>query len=82
MAAIDAAWLDAGLRPLVARIPGHRHRHRHNWANRNPGVVLVFCIVFLVGLGIVALFAYRKWMARKAAKQAMEGDIDINIVIA
>jgi cytochrome c-type biogenesis protein CcmH/NrfG len=45
---------------------------RSNWASREPGVILVFCIVFLVGLGIVALFAYRKWMAMKAKKQSFE----------
>ncbi|KAJ5358862.1 uncharacterized protein N7496_011275 [Penicillium cataractarum] len=45
---------------------------RGNWASREPGVILVFCIVFLVGLGIVALFAYRKWMTRKAKKQTFE----------
>lgn len=71
MAAIDPAWLDTGLHQLVTRVP--RRKHRHNWAHRNPGVVLVFCIVFIVGLGVVSLFAYRKWMARKAAKQTVEG---------
>jgi hypothetical protein len=43
---------------------------RGNWASREPGVILVFCILFLVGLGIVSLFVYRKWMARKAKKQS------------
>lgn len=45
---------------------------RSNWASREPGVILVFCIVFIVALGIVALFAYRKWMVRKARKQTFE----------
>jgi hypothetical protein len=45
---------------------------RGNWASREPGVILVFCIVFIVALGIIALFAYRKWMARKAKKQSFE----------
>ncbi|KAH8434004.1 uncharacterized protein LDX57_011640 [Aspergillus melleus] len=45
---------------------------RSNWASRNPGVVLVFCIVFIVGFGIVSLFLYRQWMARKAKKAAVE----------
>ncbi|KAJ5883828.1 uncharacterized protein N7473_010714 [Penicillium subrubescens] len=45
---------------------------RGNWASREPGVILVFAIVFLVGLGIVSLFVYRKWMARKAKKQSFQ----------
>lgn len=45
---------------------------RSNWASREPGVILVFCIVFIVALGIVALFAYRKWMAWKVKKQKFE----------
>ncbi|KAF9884803.1 hypothetical protein FE257_001219 [Aspergillus nanangensis] len=32
----------------------------------------LFCIVFVVGLGVVSLFAYRKWMAMKAKKQTYE----------
>lgn len=45
---------------------------RSNWAGENPGVILVFCIVFIVGLGIVLLFAYRRWMKRKAEKETYE----------
>lgn len=45
---------------------------RDNWAAENPGVILVFCIVFVVGFGIVALFAYRRWMKRKADKETYE----------
>jgi hypothetical protein len=45
---------------------------RSNWASENPGVVLVFCIVFLVGVGIISLFVYRRWMARKAKKASFD----------
>jgi hypothetical protein len=45
---------------------------KRNWASENPGPILVFCIVFVVGLGILSLFAYRKWMARKARRQTYE----------
>lgn len=45
---------------------------KRNWASDNPGPILVFCIVFVVGLGVLSLFAYRKWMARKAKKQSYE----------
>ncbi|RJE22882.1 hypothetical protein PHISCL_04778 [Aspergillus sclerotialis] len=53
------------LQHLTKRADDHK-----NWAHANPGVVLVFCIVFIVGCGIIALFLYRKWMARKAVKAA------------
>ncbi|KAI5287279.1 hypothetical protein KEM54_006106 [Ascosphaera aggregata] len=45
---------------------------RSNWAGRNAGVVLVFCIIFIVACGILFLVIYRKMMARKARRmQAM-----------
>ncbi|KAJ9201779.1 hypothetical protein DTO166G4_1935 [Paecilomyces variotii] len=63
-----------------ATVPGvggpdlsRRRHHRHNWAAREPGVVLVFCIVFLVACGFLALFLYRRWLARKAIKAAEDG---------
>jgi hypothetical protein len=45
---------------------------RGNWASREPGVILVFAILFVVALGIASLFVYRKWMARKAKKQSFQ----------
>ncbi|KAJ5204312.1 uncharacterized protein N7498_005191 [Penicillium cinerascens] len=47
-------------------------KREKNWAAREPGVVLVFCIVFLVACGIISLFAYRRWMKRKAEKETYE----------
>ncbi|KAJ5312778.1 hypothetical protein N7508_003608 [Penicillium antarcticum] len=49
---------------------------RDNWANKNRGVVLVFAIVFLVVVGIIALFAYRRWLKRKAEKESYETTSD------
>ena len=59
---------------IQALTPHIRHEivKRSNWASENPGVILVFCIVFIVGVGIVSLFAYRLWMKRKAKKQSFE----------
>lgn len=68
MAAISLIGRETGL----DRIVRNRHRHR-NWASANPGVILVFCIVFIVAACIICLFGYRKWMARKAEKQSMAG---------
>ncbi|KAJ5558207.1 hypothetical protein N7535_008422 [Penicillium sp. DV-2018c] len=49
---------------------------RGNWADKNRGVVLVFCIVFLVVVGIMALFGYRKFLKRKAEKESYETSSD------
>lgn len=46
----------------------HQLVRRENWASHNAGVVLVFCIVFIVATGLITLFIYRKWTARKAGK--------------
>lgn len=39
-----------------------------NWASREAGVVVVFCIVFVVAVGLIGLFISKKLAARKAAK--------------
>ncbi|KAJ5180592.1 hypothetical protein N7492_003802 [Penicillium capsulatum] len=50
----------------------HAIAKRSNWASKNPGVVLVFCIVFIVAVGVFSLLAYRKWMKRRASKIVIE----------
>lgn len=42
---------------------------RENWARQEAGVIVVFCIVFIVGVGLIALFISKKLAARKADKQ-------------
>lgn len=62
--------------PVVARaeavshlgLTTHQLVKRDNWASENAGVVLVFCIVFIIAVGLIILFIYRKWLARKAAR--------------
>jgi predicted MFS family arabinose efflux permease len=62
---------------VIGKVYDHKHTHellkRHNWASRNPGVILVFCIVFLVVLGFFTLFIYRRMLRRNAEKQAFTG---------
>ena len=41
---------------------------RSNWAGREAGVIVVFAIVFVVAVGLSALFIHKKLAARKAAK--------------
>ena len=60
----------------VASPPLHEVAKRGNWADRNRGVVMVFCIVFLVAVGIIALFAYRRILKRKADKESYETTSD------
>jgi hypothetical protein len=45
--------------------------HRKSWPARHPGVILVFCILFIIGGGLLSLYLYRKWMARKAARRTI-----------
>jgi len=40
---------------------------RENWAQQEPGVILVFCIVFVVAVGVISVWIYRKVAARKAS---------------
>jgi len=41
---------------------------RSNWAGHVAGVIVVFCVVFVVGSGLLSLFIYKKMVARRAAK--------------
>ncbi|KAJ5724399.1 hypothetical protein N7493_006127 [Penicillium malachiteum] len=50
----------------------HTVAKRKNFASRNPGVILVFCIVFLVALGVISLFIYRWMLRRQAEKQRFD----------
>ena len=61
MAALDYSVLHANqvLHQLVKR---------KNWANKHPGVILVFCIVAAVVILLLGLFFQRKIAARRAAK--------------
>lgn len=59
MAALDQSLISREL---------HRLIKRKNWAAREPGVVLVFCIIFVVAALLIGLFITRKFQARRAAK--------------
>ncbi|KAH7326344.1 hypothetical protein B0I35DRAFT_475000 [Stachybotrys elegans] len=61
MAAIDTlAVRDAVLHQLA----------RRNWASENPGPMVVFCIVGVVGIFLIGLYFYRLNLARQARKPA------------
>jgi len=61
MAAINTVVV----RDLVAR----ELVKRKNWAQREPGVITVFCIVGTVAIGLIALWIYKFMQKRKSAKQ-------------
>ncbi|KMQ45583.1 hypothetical protein HL42_3735 [Trichophyton rubrum] len=45
----------------------HQLAKRKNWAAREPGVVLVFCIIFAIAVGVLSTYLYRRMQRRKAA---------------
>ena len=42
---------------------------KRNWAAEEPGVIVVFCIVFIVLVALIALFISKKLKARKERRQ-------------
>lgn len=57
-------------RSLIARSEAEFHQlmKRKNWAAKEPGVVLVFCIIGAIVILLTSLFIHKKIMARKAAR--------------
>jgi predicted Na+-dependent transporter len=53
---------------VVAREAFSTIAKRSNWAGREAGVIVVFCIVFVVAVSLIGLFISKKLSARKAAK--------------
>ena len=43
-------------------------KREESWAQQEVGVIVVFCIVGIVGTGLITLFIYKKIIARKAAR--------------
>lgn len=58
---------------LVAREAISHITKRENWAQKEAGVVVVFCIVFVVAVGVIGLFISKKISAARAKKQALSG---------
>lgn len=55
---------------LVARDALSHLSKRSNWASQEAGVIVVFCIVFVVAVGLVGLFISKRIAARREAKAA------------
>ncbi|KAI5926999.1 hypothetical protein F4810DRAFT_706957 [Camillea tinctor] len=58
---------------LVARETYSRIVARENWAQQEAGVVVVFCIVFVVAVGLIGLWISKCLAKRRAKKQAVVG---------
>ncbi|KAI1344773.1 hypothetical protein F5Y15DRAFT_5041 [Xylariaceae sp. FL0016] len=56
---------------IVARDTFGHIAKRQNWAAKEAGVVVVFCIVFVVALGLICLWISKCITRRKAKKAAM-----------
>lgn len=57
---------------IIARDAMGHLAKRENWAKQEAGVVVVFCIVFLVACGLIALWISKCIAARKNKKQSNE----------
>ncbi|GJN76194.1 hypothetical protein VFPFJ_09524 [Purpureocillium lilacinum] len=55
--------------PLLAREAMNQLAKREkNWAAQNVGVMVVFCIVFVVAVGVISIFVHKALQRRKERK--------------
>lgn len=55
---------------LVARDAMSTLAKRENWAQQEAGVIVVFCIVFIVGVGVLGIMI-AKCVKKQRAKKAV-----------
>jgi len=58
----------AAISSLQAREVAHQFAKRSNWAGKEAGVIVVFCVVFVIVVGLGGLFISRAISRRKAAR--------------
>jgi predicted negative regulator of RcsB-dependent stress response len=58
----------AAIKSLIAREAVHQLAKRKNWAAKNVGPMVVFCIVGVVAIFLISLFVSKKLAARKEAR--------------
>lgn len=57
--------------PVVARDSFTQLAKRGtDWPAKNAGVMVVFCVVFVVAVGLLSLFIYKKVLARREKSQS------------
>ena len=64
MPAIDFSLVSRDALPLAKRGVA-------SWPGQNAGVMVVFCIVFVVGVGLLALFISKKLTARRERRERL-----------
>ncbi|KAE8138582.1 hypothetical protein BDV38DRAFT_281886 [Aspergillus pseudotamarii] len=50
------------------RFEVHQYVKRSDWAQSQPGVILVFVIVFSIGFGVLGIVVHKEWEARRAER--------------
>jgi hypothetical protein len=58
----------AAISTLQVREAAGQLVRRENWAGKEAGVIVVFCIVFIVAVGLIGLFVSRALGRRRAAR--------------
>jgi predicted Na+-dependent transporter len=58
----------AAISTLQAREAVHQIAKRNNWAGHEAGVIVVFCVVFIVAVGLIGLFIARKFKSRRTSR--------------
>ncbi|KAI0851259.1 hypothetical protein F5Y00DRAFT_18324 [Daldinia vernicosa] len=56
---------------VVARDTLNHIVRRQNWAQQEAGVIVVFCIVFVVAVGLIGLWISKAVAKRRANKAAL-----------
>ncbi|KAI1196906.1 hypothetical protein F5X97DRAFT_324999 [Nemania serpens] len=57
---------------IVARDTLHQLSRRQNWAQQEAGVIVVFAIVFVVGVGLISLWISKLVKKRNAKKATID----------
>jgi hypothetical protein len=61
----------AAISTLQIRDAGHQLSKRRNWAGHEAGVIVVFCVVFIVATGLISLYVSRAIARRRAARSTV-----------
>ncbi|KAH8685693.1 hypothetical protein BGZ60DRAFT_522977 [Tricladium varicosporioides] len=65
----------AAISTLTVRDTVSHLAKRGNWASHEAGVIVVFCIVFIVAAGLIALFLTRLISRKRAAREATRSTV-------
>lgn len=61
----------AAINTIAVRDAAMSHLAKRNWASENPGPMVVFCIVGVVGIFLVGLWIYKFNLRRRAQKSTI-----------